>query len=137
MNNLEEFIFWFENLKESDVKNLDKFYTNDVFFKDPFNEFMSIKKLTKIFAHMFDELTNPRFVIIDSFHQNDQSFLTWDFIFSKAGREIKIHGSTHLKWENEKVKYHRDYWDVGEEVLQKIPIIKSIYKLSTSRLRVD
>jgi hypothetical protein len=108
-----------------------------VYFKDPFNEFNGLDKLNLIFSHMFKNLTNPHFVFIDIVESNDSSYLTWDFIFQVKGREMKIHGGSLLKWgEDGKVVYHRDYWDVGEELLMKIPMIKSIYKAFRNKLTV-
>ena len=77
---------------------------------------------------MFEKLERPRFVFIDKICDDDQMFLTWDFIFGVKGKEYKIHGSSHLKL-NEKllIIYHRDYWDVGEELLLKIPMVKNVY----------
>ena len=49
--------------------------------------------------------------------------------------EHKIHGSTHLKYNVEsKIIYHRDYWDVGEEILLKIPLIKIMYRYIQKKL---
>jgi steroid delta-isomerase len=128
LKNLKDLTTWFENLKEESLDEIGLFYDEDVFFKDPFNEIEGKDKLIKIFEHMFENLVNPHFVIIDTIENSDGAFLTWDFFSSIKGREHKIHGSSHLKYNGEsRIIYHRDYWDVGEEILLNVPFIKLMY----------
>ena len=138
MNRLAEFKEWFINLNESTLDNIVTYYDENVFFKDPFNEFNGREKLKKLFIHMFNSLKNPHFVFIDNIENSEGVFLTWDFIFSYKEKLFKIHGSSHLKLNDEKkIMYHRDYWDVGEELLLKIPIIKSLYGFFQSKLAMS
>ena len=125
---LIEFKEWFINLNESTLDNIVSYYDENVFFKDPFNEFNGRDKLKKLFLHMFITFKNPHFIFIDTIENSEGIFVTWDFIFSYKEKLLKIHGSYHLKLNYEKkIVYHRDYWDVGEELLLKIPLIKSLY----------
>ena len=138
MDSLTEFKEWFLNLNESTLDNIVSYYDENVFFKDPFNEFNGREKLKKLFFHMLITLKNPQFVFIDNIENNEEIFLTWDFIFSYKEKLFKIHGSSHLKLnDSEKIVYHRDYWDVGEELLLKIPLIKSLYGLFQSKLTMS
>ena len=87
---------------------------------------------------MFITFKNPHFVFIDSIENGEGIFLTWDFIFSYKEKIFKIHGSSHLKLnDKEKIVYHRDYWDVGEELLLKIPLIKSLYRFFQNKLALS
>ncbi|MBC75902.1 MAG: isomerase [Halobacteriovoraceae bacterium] len=136
--NLEQLRVWYEGLSKETLSDIDKFYSSDVFFKDPFNEFSGIEKLTKLFDHMFEKLDNPHFVFIDEVKSDGQAFLTWNFLFSMKGKEYKIHGSSHLKFdENSKIEYHRDYWDVGEELILKIPGLAFLYGKLRKSLAVE
>jgi len=128
LNNLSNLKTWYENLKKNSLEHIDSYYNEDVFFKDPFNEIKGREKLRKIFNHMFENLENPRFVFIDTIENEKEAFLTWDFFLKLNSREYKIHGSSHLKYNKEKIIfYHRDYWDVGEEVLLNVPFVRSFY----------
>ena len=138
MNNLKEFKESFINLNESTLDNIVSYYDENVFFKDPFNEFNGREKLKKLFIHMFITLKDPHFVFIENIENSEGIFLTWDFIFSYKENLFKIHGSSHLKLNDEKkIMYHRDYWDVGEELLLKIPIIKSLYGFFQNKLAMS
>ena len=138
MNSLREFKEWFINLNESTLDNIVSYYDENVFFKDPFNEFNGREKLKNLFIHMFITLKNPHFVFIDNIENSEGIFVTWDFIFSYKKQLFKIHGSSHLKLNDEdKIFYHRDYWDVGEELLLKIPLIKNLYGIFQNKLAMS
>ena len=138
MNSLREFKEWVINLNESTLDNIVSYYDEKVFFKDPFNEFNGREKLKKLFLHMFITFKNPHFIFIDTIENSEGIFVTWDFIFSYKEKLLKIHGSSHLKLNYEKkIVYHRDYWDVGEELLLKIPLIKSLYGVFQNKLSLS
>lgn len=128
MKSIAAIYTWYESLTKESVENINDLYVEHAFFKDPFNEVKGRDKIKHIFNDMFDKLENPRFVFIDKIEQGNQVFVTWDFIFSANKKIYTIHGSSHLKLNDDlMITYHRDYWDVGEELLLKIPLIKNIY----------
>ena len=138
MNRLTEFKEWFINLNESTLDDIVSYYDENIFFKDPFNEFNGREKLKKLFLHMFMTFKNSHFVFIDTIENSEEIFLTWDFIFSYKEKLFNIHGSSHLKLnDEEKIVYHRDYWDVGEEILLKMPLIKSLYGFFQNKLALS
>ena len=138
MKSLTEFKEWVLNLNESTLDEIISYYDENVFFKDPFNEFNGREKLKKLFIHMFFTLKNPHFVFIDTIENSEGIFLTWDFNFSYKEKIFKIHGSSHLKLNDiNKIVYHRDYWDVGEELLLKIPFIKIFYGFFHNKLALS
>ena len=135
MNNLKELKKWYENLKEGSLDEMNFLYDENVFFKDPFNEIKGRDKLMKIFVHMFETLEKPQFVILDTIENSGSAFLTWDFFLRIKGREYKIHGSSHLKFNKEnRIVYHRDYFDVGEEILLNVPFIRLMYSYFRKKL---
>lgn len=135
MKNLDKVTSWYETLSKASLTKINSVYTKDTFFKDPFNEFYGSDKIERIFKDMFDKMENPRFVFIDKFEEGAQAFTTWDFLFSLKGTSYKIHGSSHLKFNSDGlIIYHRDYWDVGEELLLKIPVVKSLYGMLRKKI---
>ena len=59
-------------------------------------------------------------------------------IYELNKKEYVIHGSSYLKLnEFGQIKNHRDYWDVGEELLSKIPILKQLYGIFAKRMRLE
>lgn len=137
-DDLSNFIQWYEELTPRSLADIESFYHQDAYFKDPFHEFNGVAGIKYIFEHMFENTKSPAFHITNSVfdEENQTAFLIWDFIFKIGNGQYKIHGSTFLQFEDRKVKRHRDYWDVGEEVLAKIPAIRFFYKCLTKRFNV-
>lgn len=134
----EQLKAYFESLSRESVLNLGDFYASNVWFKDPFNEVNTLNEVRDIFLKMFDQVGEPRFVISDMINQGDQLFMTWDFLFSikgiNKGKSMTCRGSSHLKFDaNDKVVYHRDYWDTSEELYEKIPLVGGFMRWLKSR----
>jgi ketosteroid isomerase-like protein len=129
-------VHFFEHLQPSDVALISQLYTSDAQFKDPFNEVQGIAAIERIFDHMFEALDAPRFVITQQVHNGAQCFVTWDFFFSKSrmdkGAPQIIRGATHFVLREEagvwRVAVHRDYWDVAEELYEKLPVLGGLMR---------
>ncbi len=124
---LNDYIRFCEHLTTDSTQKFAGFYTEDAYFKDPFNEVRGHAAIIEIFDHMFHKLDVPKFVITRSLLQDDDAFLLWDFIFYFKGDKTKIQkirGSTHLRFSpGHKIEHHRDYWDAAEELYEKIPLL--------------
>ena len=132
-------IHFFEHLTASDVQWMGKHYTEQAFFKDPFNEVRDLINVQRIFAHMFESLDEPRFVVLDALVQGEQCFLTWNFNFrlKDQPQARQIHGSSHLRFGPDgRIAYHRDYWDAAEEFYEKLPLLGGLLRLIKRRLKV-
>jgi ketosteroid isomerase-like protein len=131
-HNLEKLIHFFESISQENIDDIKQIYTEDVFFKDPFNEVNGIQHVIAIFDHMFHQLDQPRFVVTTHVSQGDQAFLTWDFLFKMKRfnrNEQCIRGASHIRFAADgRACYHRDYWDVAEELYEKLPLIGSVMR---------
>lgn len=129
---LQQVIRFFETIDAGNVGQLALIYTEDVFFKDPFNEVRGLDEVTRIFSHMFQQVDQPRFVVTGQVLQGNQAFLTWDFLFRMkrfSTAEQCIRGATHLRFTPDgRVDVHRDYWDAAEELYEKLPLIGSVMR---------
>lgn len=129
----------FEWLTPAGLPRLDALYASGARFKDPFNEVTGVSAISAVFAHMFEALDAPRFVIRDAIAQGDQCFLTWDFRFRMKRfdrAEQCIHGSSHLRFAADGcIELHRDYWDAAEELYEKLPAIGALMRWLKRRAR--
>ena len=133
---LQSLRVYFEGLRPEHVAQMGSHYAEHAYFRDPFNEVRGLAAVQRVFAHMFETLEAPRFVVRDAFAEGDQAFLTWDFLFRRAGKDCSIHGSSHLRFAPDgKVKYHRDYWDAAEELWETVPLLGGLLRLLKKRLR--
>jgi steroid Delta-isomerase len=129
---VQRIIDGFERLAPADVARLGDWYAPDARFKDPFNEVQGVAAIQRIFAHMFESLDEPRFVIREAIVQGDQCFLSWDFLFrmKRLRRDlITVHGGSHLVFAADgRVALHRDYWDAAEELYEKLPLVGGLMR---------
>ena len=131
-DDLQKLIDFFETINAGNISQLAQVYTEDVFFKDPFNEVRGLPAVVQIFSHMFDQVDSPCFVVTSHVLQGDQAFLTWDFLFRMkrfSTAEQCIRGATHLRFGSDgKANFHRDYWDAAEELYEKLPLLGSLMR---------
>ena len=122
----------YESLQPQTLDALAARYARTCRFKDPFNEVEGRAAVRRIFAHMFETVKSPRFVVTSVFATGDQCFLGWDF---HAG-EFVIRGASHLRFDAAGlVADHRDYWDAAEELYEKLPVLGALMRLLKRRLK--
>lgn len=125
---LARVVVFFENLSRADVARLGDLYSADAAFKDPFNEVRGLAAVSRIFAHMFEQVDEPRFVVTSAFEQGAQAFLAWEFLFRMKSFDTRtlqtVRGATHLRFAADgRIDLHRDYWDAAEELYEKLPLL--------------
>ena len=126
-------ITFFEQLSPAGVATIGQLYAPQARFKDPFNEVQGVPAIEAIFAHMFKALEQPRFVVTGRVVQGQQCFLTWDFLFAfknfEKGVTQTVRGASHLVLDAQgMVTQHRDYWDVAEELYEKLPVVGALMR---------
>jgi steroid delta-isomerase len=130
---LARIVAFFEHIRPSDVARIGEIYTADAYFRDPFNEVRGIGAIARVYAHMFEQLDDCRFVITETVADGECAFLVWDFTFRirrwRPRRVLAIHGTSLIKLTADgKVGYHRDYWDAAEELYAKLPLIGPVVR---------
>jgi ketosteroid isomerase-like protein len=132
---VQRVVDFFEHLTRADLAHLAQIYTDDASFKDPFNEVRGAAAIGRIFEHMFDTLEAPRFVVHEAVVEGRQCFLTWDFVFVRAGGELVVRGASHLALADDgRIAMHRDYWDAAEELYEKLPLLGSLMRWVKRRI---
>jgi len=135
---LARIVVFFQTMDRAALANLASIYTEDAAFKDPFNEVAGLAAIGAIYAHMFEQVSEPRFVIRERLQQDGQAFLTWDFLFRMRRFEPEvtqvIHGATHLRLAQDgRITAHRDYWDAAEELYEKLPVLGGLMRWLKAR----
>jgi ketosteroid isomerase-like protein len=130
---VQRLVTFFEHLQPQDLPRLKDFYAVDAHFKDPFNDVRGLRDIERIFAHMFDALNEPHFVVTARLAQDRQCFITWDFRFRFKGFDSgtwqTVRGGTHVIFDDQgRVIEHRDYWDAAEELYEKIPLLGGLMR---------
>ena len=130
---VERLVQFFEQLQPQDLPRLPALYAADARLKDPFNEVQGLAAIERIFAHMFDTLDSPHFIVTERIVQYHKCFLVWDFRFRFRRFDTQswqtVRGGTHLVFNREGlVTLHRDYWDAAEELYEKLPVVGGLMR---------
>lgn len=129
----QQIAHYFETLTPESVSALKDYYSETARFKDPFNEVVGVPAIQKIFEHMFVSLEKPHFVITGQVIEGDQAFLTWEFRFRFKRFDTQtdqvVLGTSHLVLDaQQRISIHRDYWDVAEELYEKLPWLGALMR---------
>ena len=123
----EKMTYFFENLtEETTIDHFRMIYDERVRFKDPFNSVKGINAVYNVFAHMYRNLDDPKFIIIEYIDKESIAYVKWKFLFSFKNESAQqmFEGVSRLETNEEgKVIEHIDYWDAAEHMYEKMPII--------------
>ena len=130
---------YFESISPADVPRLGTIYTEDAYFRDPFNEVTGVSEIARIFGAMFEHLDDVRFTILETVADDGGAMLTWDMCYRvrkwRPHQSQVIHGATHLRFALDgRIAYHRDYWDAANELYAKLPLIGPVMRLLRRKL---
>jgi ketosteroid isomerase-like protein len=122
---VERIDVFFENLQPQDLAHLGQYYTEDATFKAPFHAVQGVAAIAGIYARMFENLHEPRFVVTGRIQQGEQVVLTWDFHFRlrryRSHQSQCIQGASVLRLGSDgRIHQHQDYWDAAQ-LYEKLP----------------
>jgi steroid delta-isomerase len=125
-------VVYFEQLQAADLPRLGELFHPQARFKDPFNEVEGLAAIERIFAHMYQQVDQPHFVIHQVVAEGRQCFVSWDFKFQLRGSPIRamtVRGATHWQFNSDGlITEHRDYWDAAEELYAKMPVLGALMR---------
>ena len=126
----------YEALRRDNLAELLSLYADQAFFKDPFNEVRGRAETGRVFAHMFEQLDQPRFTVNQGMAQGDSGFLLWELAFVRqSGEPMRICGASHLRFDADGlVVAHRDFWDPMEEIFAKLPMLGPVTRWVQARM---
>jgi len=126
---------WFEALSPETLATIDSVYAPDAHFVDPFNDVRGVRAIRTIYAHMFENLGEPHFLVTDVIEQDQRIFMGWKFRFQWRGRLFEVQGATRFLINNNgRIEQHQDYWDPSQGIYEKLPILGPILRALRRRM---
>lgn len=134
---IHEFINYYEKFDPSETTALRSLYSKEVEFIDPFHTMFGIDNLQEYFQRMMLRVESCNFIVSEYIESNDSAVIIWKMILKHPRldkkNKIVVNGNTHIKFNN-KIYYHRDYFDSSELIYRRVPILKTIIKLIEKRI---
>lgn len=140
-NNAERFQHLYHQLNRDTVSRelLSTCYADNIAFIDPFHEIRGIRNLTDYFIGMYSNVRHIDFVFTASWHHENYSMLRWTMNFRhpslRKGELITIEGCSELRWEDNRIVYHRDFFDAGAMLYEHIPLLGWVIRKLKERMQ--
>ena len=130
---LEDFVSTYQNLNSDNLSKLADIYHPDVQFIDPLHQIHGLTDLTIYFEHLYANLISSEFVLTNQLEQQQQAAIYWQMHLRhkkiNSGNTITVEGHSLLRRQDDRVIYHRDYFDIGSMIYEHLPVLGGIVKL--------
>ena len=134
---VENFCLYYKEFNQDSIAGLDRIYDQNAVFEDPIGKVEGLNDLKHHFSKMMSNVTYCRFDITDVVNSDAQAFITWTMTFAHPKlnnhQAIDVCGVSQIVF-NERITYHRDYFDVGSMFYEHVPILKNVIGLLKKRL---
>ena len=129
-----------ENIKRPDIEHLEQYVSEDIHFRDPFNDCVGLEQFQAVLSDMFVHLESFQFQVDDCIFSEEKriGYLQWNMAVKSKhlrSKNLDIDGVSQVTFNSEgKVSAHFDYWDAASGLYEKIPIINFILKQIRKRI---
>lgn len=125
---------FFEQISPSTIEKVRPLVTEDVRFKDPFNDVRGVDNLLKILGKMFDAANDINFTMRECAGDGLIYFLRWKFSCRPKSRFLnspwEVDGISVISFtETGLIREHIDYWDAAGQLYEHLPLIGGLLRL--------
>lgn len=132
-----QFQAMFQALRHDRLELLDAVYAESVVFQDPLHRIEGRADLKRYFARMYQGVESIGFEFGEVIEAPGQAMLTWTMHMThrrlRAGEPLSLPGATHIRF-GARVHYHRDYFDAGALLYERLPILGSVVRAIRARV---
>lgn len=112
---------------------LYKTYTNGIEFIDPIKGINGLEELTNYFVSLYKSVDHCHFTINNCIANGNHYSIEWEMNLQHQrlakNKEITLDGASFIRFQDSKVCYHRDYYDLGALVYERIPLLGSAVRM--------
>jgi len=132
----QKYRIFLETLTPQTLIDLPHYVAVDVHFADPFNDVEGATAMAAVFQHMFDNVKDIRFKVVEEATNGHIVFWNWTFDAQFRGKPWRVSGTSVLRFSPDGlVTEHIDYWDAAQYFYEKLPFIGTL--LSGIRCRIS
>ncbi|MCG7586144.1 nuclear transport factor 2 family protein [Photobacterium sp. OFAV2-7] len=127
-----KFVDTYNQLTKHNLIELEALYHADVTFEDPAHKMVGWPNLHDYFTRLFRTVNECQFEVHDTLSAQNIAYIQWTMTFSHpriaGGKPRSVRGCSRLEYKDQRVIYHRDYFDMGEMVYEGVPILGSVIR---------
>ncbi|MGR5119296.1 nuclear transport factor 2 family protein [Vibrio astriarenae] len=118
---------FYQQLGKNNLDTLGDIYHQDVVFEDPAHKMYGLTTLERYFVSMYSNVTDCRFQISSADQVEDRGYIRWLMFLThpklSSGKEIQVEGMTFVQFSEGKVIHHKDYFDLGAMLYERLPLL--------------
>lgn len=141
-SNLERTKEFFNKLSATQIDLVDQFYASNALFQDPIHRLLGSETIKSYYKNLYSNVEAIRFEYGKSLESGTLVSLEWRmFLRTQAiasGKEITVDGVSLIQFNSDgKAIEHRDYFDMGEFVYERISLLGSVVRYIKKRMAGD
>ncbi|SJN57053.1 nuclear transport factor 2 family protein [Vibrio ruber] len=129
---------FYTQLNKHNLDTLHDIYHDAVVFEDAAHRIEGVTALSDYFIKLYQNVERCNFTIHEQYPTDNGGFLIWTMHLQhpklRHGQLVNVQGTTHLRFQDNKVIYHRDYFDLGEMLYEQLPLLGRIIRWIKRRL---
>ena len=124
----------FNSLRSDNTQILDDFYHPNLKFADPLGPIDGLDAMKNYYKNVYKNVKTIRFEFDHMTTQGNTVFTGWNMFLSaqglNGGNEIRVIGASRITFDpsTDLVIDHRDYFDMGEFIYERVPVLGSIIR---------
>lgn len=136
---VQKFKQLYKELDGSNVEIIESLYAANVSFQDPFHQIEGLNNLKNYFQELYQNVDAISFDFGEYNSDGDNHYISWVMNLThpklNKGKPFDVPGVTFIKGNDaQEILVHRDYFDAGIMLYEKIPVLGSLVKFVKSRL---
>lgn len=137
---IEKFKSLYDNLNRNTLTGslLAEVYADDVVFEDSLHRIDGLPALLEYFEKMYENVESISFDWQDTALNETGGFIRWIMFFRhprlNKGRTIEVAGVSYLATRKGKVSEHRDFFDAGEMLYERVPALGAVIRTLKKRV---
>ncbi|WKE63944.1 nuclear transport factor 2 family protein [Gallaecimonas kandeliae] len=136
---LERFLGHYQRLDKESLHLLAEMYSSDLVFEDPAHRITGLPALERYFEGLYQQVEDIHF----DFHAvrlfGEEAWVQWTLKLRhprlSGGRSFSLDGVSLLSFDSDgKVCQHRDYFDLGAMLYERLPLLGPLVRWLKGRL---
>ncbi|WP_455223027.1 nuclear transport factor 2 family protein [Kaarinaea lacus] len=136
-NIIDNFQRVYSELSASNIETVDAIYDENVIFIDPFHEIRGLNSLREYFSALYKNVFSCEFTFGEVYAKHNSAMIVWHMALKhrtlSKNKPVEVSGSTQIRF-NDKIYFHRDYFDAGRMVYENLTLVGSVIKFIKQKI---
>jgi hypothetical protein len=133
----------FNDLRATNTEILDDFYHPQIEFVDSIGKVNGLPAMKSYYKMMYKNVEEIKFDFIDETIQGDLHLFVWQMHLKasklNSGKTFTVEGVSKIKFDPQTnlVIYHRDYFDMGDFIYERLPVVGPVIRMLKKQFQHD